>query len=71
MKEVDLLEEEMVEGMQEEEHEHEEEHHEEEYDEHIWTSPKKAINITKSISNAVISSDSKNKVASTPWAYDK
>ena len=40
---------------------HEHNHNHIKFDEHIWTSPKKAIDITKSISNAVISSDPKNK----------
>ena len=40
---------------------HEHNHNHVKFDEHVWTSPKKAIDITKSISNAVISSDSKNK----------
>lgn len=61
MKEVDLLEEEMVEGMQEEEHEHEEEHHEEEYDEHIWTSPKNSIKIVEKLQQTFIEVDEKNK----------
>ena len=61
MKEVDLLEEEMVEGMQEEEYEHEEEHHEEEYDEHIWTSPKNSIKIVEKLQQTFIEVDEKNK----------
>ena len=40
---------------------HEHNHNHVKFDEHVWTSPKKAIDITKSISNAVISSDPKNK----------
>lgn len=59
---VTPVEEEIVEGMQADEHEHEhEEAHEEEghkekveYDEHVWTSPKNAIQIVKGI-EAVIS----------------
>ncbi|MDD6847765.1 MAG: metal ABC transporter substrate-binding protein [Oscillospiraceae bacterium] len=43
----------------EEEHHHDED--EEEYDEHIWTSPKNAINITKAISKEIINSDKQNK----------
>ena len=40
---------------------HDHNHNHIKFDEHIWTSPKKAIDITKSISDAVILSDSKNK----------
>ncbi len=43
---VDKLEEEIVEGMQAEEEEHGDEV---EYDEHVWTSPKNAIKISKKI----------------------
>ena len=83
---VELLEEEIVEGMEhnhhheheeeaeteehEHEHEHEEvaeteehhhEHEEVEYDEHVWTSPKNAIEITKAIKEAIVSCDVANK----------
>ena len=68
MKEVDLLEEETVEGMQEEEHEHEhehehdgEEHQEEEYDEHIWTSPKNSIKIVEKLQQTFMEVDEANK----------
>lgn len=65
---VELVEEEIVEGMEHEEeaHEHEEnekhetaEAHEEEieYDEHVWTSPKNAIRIVEAIEKAVSSAD--------------
>ncbi len=64
---VDLYEESLVEGMQDEEHihehSHEGEHHleeETEYDEHVWTSPLNAIEITKAISDALIYADSEN-----------
>lgn len=60
MKEVDLLEEETVEGMQEEEHEGEE-HQEEEYDEHIWTSPKNSIKIVEKLQQTFMEVDEGNK----------
>lgn len=53
---VDTKEEEDVEGMQS----HENEEEEPETDEHIWTSPKNAINMVNAISNAVCSADEKN-----------
>ncbi len=56
---VSLYEEETAEGM---EHSDEEENHEhEEYDEHVWTSPKNAIEITKAISEALIEVDDENR----------
>lgn len=72
---VDVVEEEVLEGMTEseehdhghegEEHadEHEEDHdHEEaEWDEHVWTSPKNAILISKAIETAVAEKDEANK----------
>lgn len=67
---VDVLEEEVVEGMQvkhdehdghEEEKEEEDLSYEPEYDEHIWTSPINAIKITEEISAAIIEKDSENK----------
>ncbi len=42
------------------EHDHDEEEHEE-YDEHVWTSPVKAKDIVKAISEAVCLSDSENE----------
>lgn len=65
---VEALEEETVEGMHtlghNHNHEEDEHHHEEdfqpdtaEYDEHIWTSPQNAIQITKKIAETVISAD--------------
>lgn len=65
MQEVDLLEEETVEGMEEEEHSEdaEEEHSEEEaeYDEHIWTSPKNAIKIVEKMQQVFMDLDKENK----------
>ena len=61
MDSVDTLEEEVVEGMQEETEEETGGEHEEEYDEHVWTSPKNAIKLTKAISNAIIEKDAENK----------
>ncbi len=64
---VDIVEEEIVDGM---EHEHEDDkHHEDnlshdeeiEYDEHVWTSPKNAIKIVNQISEVLSSLDEKNK----------
>lgn len=64
---VDIVEEEIVYGM---EHEHEDDvHHEDEhshdeeieYDEHVWTSPKNAIKIVNQISAVLSSLDEKNK----------
>ena len=69
---VELVEEEIVEGMEhghedeghgdDEHHEDDHEHEEEiEYDEHVWTSPKNAIKIVKAIEKAVITKDINNK----------
>lgn len=60
-----VVEEEMVEGMQVEEHSHEEhsgEHHheEKEFDEHVWTSPKNAIQIVQKLCDTLCSLDAKN-----------
>lgn len=58
MEVVDLYEEEIVEGM---ESDHNDEHDEEiEYDEHIWTSPKNAIIIVKTISEELSKIDVEN-----------
>ena len=52
---VEVLEEEIVEGMQTEEHDHDHEHEEEvEYDEHVWTSPSNAIKILNTIKNTLV-----------------
>ena len=54
-------------ALESEEHHHneteEEEHHheEQEYDEHIWTSPKNAINIVNAISREIINTDKSNE----------
>ena len=53
---VDLVEEELVEGM-ESEHENEDEI---EYDEHVWTSPLNAIKIVESIRDALVNADPQN-----------
>lgn len=57
---VELYEEESVEGMEADSHEHEEEHdHEEEaeYDEHVWTAPANAIQITKILGETFAKAD--------------
>ena len=54
--EVDAVYEEHLEGMDEGHGEDDDE----EYDEHIWTSPKNAVLITKSITNALCAADKKN-----------
>ncbi len=63
MDEVTLYEEELVEGMEHnhEDHEHENEEKHSEYDEHVWTSPKNAITISKAIGKALIAADNENK----------
>ena len=53
---VDLVKEELVEGM-EPEHEHEDEV---EYDEHVWTSPLNAIKIVESIRDTLVNADPQN-----------
>ena len=53
---VDLVKEELVEGM-EPEHEDEDEA---EYDEHVWTSPLNAIKIVESIRDALVNADPQN-----------
>jgi len=63
---VDVVREELVEGMEEdhEEHEeHEEVHGEHEYDEHVWTSPKNAKLIVQKISDVICTIDSANAAA--------
>lgn len=54
---VEVLEEEIVEGMQIGKHN---EHEEIEYDEHIWTNPKNAITFVEKISNIIQKKDMKN-----------
>jgi zinc transport system substrate-binding protein len=58
---VEVVEEEIVEGMQEEEEEGEEE--ESEYDEHVWTSPRNAKLITEVIAGALKKRDPSNAAA--------
>lgn len=59
---VNTVEEETVEGMQAP-HEHEEEsEHDFEYDEHVWTSPQNAIQITEKIAEVMSACDIKNSV---------
>ena len=67
MDEVEIVEAEVVEGMEEtphaHEHDHEEEHHHEEdsdhveYDEHIWTSPVNAMAIAKAVCATLCAAD--------------
>lgn len=56
---VNLLEEEISEGMESEDEEESEE--ETEYDEHVWTSPVNAIKIIKYLASEIIKIDSDNK----------
>lgn len=57
---VNTVEEEHVEGMEAEEEEEESEE-KVEYDEHVWTSPKNAIEITKKLKEEIIKIDSSSK----------
>lgn len=59
---VDTVQEETVEGMESDD-DHEDDSHEIEYDEHVWTSPKNAITISKKISDVLCEIDSENKEA--------
>lgn len=71
MEYVDVVEEEIVEGMEDEEHEHghrdiheehsHEEEHEHEYDEHIWTSPVNAMKFTRVIADVLVQADPENR----------
>lgn len=68
MEYVDVVEEEIVEGMEDEEHEHGHDSHEEhshgeehEYDEHIWTSPVNAMKFTRVITDALVQADPENR----------
>lgn len=56
---ADTVEEETVEGMEKEEDDGDEI----EYDEHVWTSPKNAINITASITNALCQLDENHQAS--------
>ena len=69
---VEVVEEEIVEGMEDDHGHGEDEHHEEEnhehseeheYDEHVWTSPKNAKMIVQKISDAICGTDPVNAVA--------
>jgi len=62
---VDVVEEEIVEGMEEDHgHDHDHEHDEEaEYDEHVWTSPKNAKLIVQAISDVLCEADGTNASA--------
>lgn len=57
-----VVEEEVVEGMEEEEHDHEEENdsEEKEFDEHVWTSPKNAIQIVEKLCAKLSEQDKAN-----------
>jgi zinc transport system substrate-binding protein len=60
---VEVVEEELVEGMEEdvhEEHEEQEEHEEHELDEHVWTSPRNAILIVKKLRDELCEIDPRN-----------
>ena len=58
---VNVVEEEIVEGMEaEDEHESDEQEEEAEYDEHVWTSPKNAKLIVQGISDALCEADHAN-----------
>lgn len=60
---VPTVKESFVEGMEKpkDEHEHEDEDEEDEYDEHVWTSPKNAIQIVNKISETLGEIDTVNK----------
>ena len=73
---VSTVEEEIVEGMEDEdEHDHEHDHDEEEegpeIDEHVWTSPKKAMEIVKKIAKVASEIDAaeKNKIDDNAEKY--
>ncbi|MDD4565588.1 MAG: metal ABC transporter substrate-binding protein [Eubacteriales bacterium] len=60
---VDVVEEEIVEGMEDDhghDHDNEEEAEEEEYDEHVWTSPRNVKIIVQSISDVLCEADDSN-----------
>ena len=57
---VELVEEELTEGMQEEAHENDGHDEETEYDEHVWTSPVNAVKIVNQITEAVCEADEEN-----------
>ena len=60
MNAVEIVEEEIVEGMEEEDDDHGRDHYEEEviaYDEHVWTSPRNAILIVREIAELLCEAD--------------
>ena len=57
---VEVVEEELVEGMQSETEHEEHEHESVEYDEHVWTSPQNAILIAEKISETLVEIDPEN-----------
>lgn len=58
---VEVFEEELVEGMEDIEDNHKHSHSEEEYDEHVWTSPKNAMVISKFIGSKLGEIDLENQ----------
>lgn len=58
---VDTVAEEIVEGMEHEHDEHDDHEHAHQIDEHVWTSPIKAIEIVEKISEKLIQLDSANE----------
>lgn len=68
---VKLFEEETIEGMQQEDHEHTHEEEKGEWDEHVWTSPKNAIEICNKIKEKItlIAPEKKDAVETKTKAY--
>ena len=72
---VSTVEEEIVEGMEDDDHDHDHDHDEEEegpeIDEHVWTSPKKAMEIVKKIAEVAseIDADEKTKINDNAEKY--
>ena len=63
---VEVVEEEIVEGMEndhDDDHHGHDEDHAQEYDEHVWTSPRNAKNIVSKLSDALCGTDPANAVA--------
>ena len=61
MEAVDIVEEEIVEGMEDDDEDHDDFDHEEiAYDEHVWTSPKNAILIVEAITERLCIADTAN-----------
>ncbi len=65
---VEVVEEELVEGMQHEEEEHDHDGDAIEYDEHVWTDPKNAIKIVNAIRDELMELDAGHKDAFTASA---